>query len=215
MMKGRRPLTDSEERRVIAIARQSSARDRALLSTQLFTGFRIAEVLSLTVGQVQRQGRVMPQVGVAPRHLKGRRGATRWVPVSHELRDALESYLPELQTTCTAGALPASHPLFPSPLSLNSTKKLRAMSTAAALKIICALFAKARVHNDGRLGTHTLRKTFARKVYELSGHDIFVTRAALGHSSIAITEQYLTCDPREVDDLILKGDWTRRPRKSA
>jgi hypothetical protein len=31
------------------------------------------------------------------------------------------------------------------------------------------------IENDGRLGTHTLRKTWARKVYKNSGNDIMIT----------------------------------------
>lgn len=76
-------------------------------------------------------------------------------------------------------------------------------------------FRGARVRDDGRLGTHSLRKTFARKVFVLSGHDLQVTRAALGHTSICVTERYLECRAQDVQRLVLLGDWTRAPRKPA
>ncbi|MBA4136668.1 MAG: hypothetical protein C0518_05060 [Opitutus sp.] len=215
--RARRPLTAAEEQRLLAVARQHpSTRDRALVLTQLYTGFRIAEVLSLRVGSVRRNGRLLPRIGVKPRFLKGKRGCTRWVPVTSELHATLELHLQRMEADSQAaglGALSDDCPLFLRvPLGEGAPESL---STGAARKIFARLFAQARCRNDGRLGTHTLRKTFARKVHELSGHDIHVTCAALGHSSIAVTERYLEADAREVARLIRKADWTRRPRHAA
>jgi len=46
-----------------------------------------------------------------------------------------------------------------------------------ARHIIKHAFARAGIEDDGRFGTHTLRKTCARKVYEASGHDFLVVGA--------------------------------------
>lgn len=211
----RRPLSAAEEERLVAVARRNPRRrDRALLLTQLFTGFRIAEVLSIRLHQVQRKGSLLPRIGVQPRFLKGKRGCTRWVPITPELRTSLELHLHQMQAQALAagheGPLPGDWPLFPrTAIGAKTPQPLRPW---AARKIFRPMFAQARCRDDGRLGTHTLRKTFAGKIHELSGHDIHVTRAALGHSSISVTERYLEADPREVRRLILKSDWTRRPR---
>lgn len=53
----------------------------------------MSEILSLTVGSVLQAERIVEKIGVAPRHLKGRRGTTRWVLVLPELRRALEVWL--------------------------------------------------------------------------------------------------------------------------
>lgn len=110
-MKARRPLTEAEEHRVVEVARTLAPRDRALITTQLFTGFRISEVLSLTVSQVCRSGTILPQIGVAPRRLKGKRGQTRWVPVVPELERALKVHLHEMEAQ-SGGSLAPTQPLF-------------------------------------------------------------------------------------------------------
>ncbi len=92
-MAGRRPLSNSEERQLLRVVRELPARDRALVTAQWMTGFRISEILSLTVGSVLRDEMVVDKIGIAPRHLKGKRGTTRWVPVLLELRRALESWI--------------------------------------------------------------------------------------------------------------------------
>lgn len=212
-MKARRPLTDLEEQRVVAVARTQPPRARALVTTQLFTGFRIAEVLSLTIGQVCRSGKILPQIGVAPRRLKGKRGQTRWVPVVPELERALTLHIADLEAR--ASVTPAmSQPLFARDDVSGGTSP-RALSPAQARRIFTRVFRLARVRNDGRLGTHTFRKTFARKVFALSGNNLHVTRAALGHTSIAVTERYLENRPADIHRLVRLGDWTRRPRRKA
>ena len=73
------------------------------------------------------------------------------------------------------------------------------------------------IENDGRLCTHTLRKTWARKVYKNSGNDIMILKAALNHSDVSITQKYLEADEDEVMAAIQKCDFTRRskPPRSA
>lgn len=93
-MAGRRALTEKEERRFLRTVRRQGLRNRTLITTQWFTGFRISEVLSLKIGQVWRQGEVSPRIGVRPENLKGKRGTTRWVPVTPELRRTLQKFHP-------------------------------------------------------------------------------------------------------------------------
>ena len=92
-MAGRRPLNKIEERQFLKVTRKLPKRDRALCTAQWLTGFRISEVLSLTIGSVLRNGELVQKIGIAPRNMKGGYGRTRWVPVLPELQRALESYL--------------------------------------------------------------------------------------------------------------------------
>ena len=46
----------------------------------------------------------------------------------------------------------------------------------------------------GYLGTHTMRKTGAYRVYEQSGHNIGLVMKLLNHSSEAMTLAYLGLD---------------------
>ena len=43
---------------------------------------------------------------------------------------------------------------------------------------------------NGKLATHSLRKSFAQRVYEQSG-DIYLVQELLGHRNIATTQKYL------------------------
>jgi integrase len=44
------------------------------------------------------------------------------------------------------------------------------------------------------LSAHSMRKTYAYKIYTESGHDIVAVKELLGHSSIEITKRYLGLD---------------------
>ena len=43
---------------------------------------------------------------------------------------------------------------------------------------------------NGKLATHSLRKSFAQRVYEHSG-DIYLVQELLGHKSVAMTQKYI------------------------
>jgi integrase len=124
------------------------------------TGFRISECLSLTVSSVFRNDHLAAKIGVAPRNLKGGYGQTRWVPVLPELARALESYLGWLRHRLN---LLPDMPLF---LSRESTPDghMRPLSRESARLIVRDALAKVGIEDDGRLETHSLRKTFAGNV---------------------------------------------------
>jgi site-specific recombinase XerD len=56
---------------------------------------------------------------------------------------------------------------------------------------------------QGKLGTHCMRKTFAKKIYEHLGRDLARTQEALGHQHINDTRKYLSFDRAEIDRAIL------------
>ena len=203
-MAGRRPLTPPEERKLLKVALQLSPRDCALIITSLMTGYRISEVLSLTVSSVQRNGKLLPQIGVQPRRLKGHHGKTRYVAIGSELARALQGLLAWLEQ---------HHDLNPNtPLFISGRRQPapRAISRGRALQIAHAAFAHAGITNDGRLGTHSFRKTFARRLYNNSGYNLRLTQQALGHARCSMTQRYLEVDTKAVFHAILRGDFTRR-----
>lgn len=204
-MAGRRPLTHTEERQLLRIVWDLDPRDRALITAQWLTGFRISEILSLTVGSVLRDETVVGKIGIAPRHMKGKRGTTRWVPVLPELRRALESWIGHMRRRW---ALTPDLPLFLS-REENPDGIARPLTRHTARRIIHRAFAEAGVTNDGRLGTHTLRKTWARNVYRNSGNDIMVLKAALHHSDVSITQKYLEAEEDAVEAAIRRCDLSR------
>jgi integrase len=208
VMAGRRPLTPTEERRLLRVVRRLKPRDRALLTAQWLTGFRVSEILSLRVSDVFRDGSLVPKIGVKPGRLKGGYGTTRWVPLSPELARALETYLGYLRRWCH---LTPDLPLF---VSRQDGKggEARPLHRDSARLIIRAAFARAGIEEDGRLGSHSLRKTWARRIYDHSGHDLNLTRAALGHGNVAVTQRYLEVDGDRLFEAMAAVDFSRKRR---
>lgn len=205
-MAGCRPLSSSEQRSLRRALRKASPRDRALVTTQLLTGFRISEVLSLTVGSVFKNGQLVSKIGIAPRNMKGGYGVTRWVPVLPTLARALEEQLAWLRQRYE---LTPDLPLFLSRQD-NPDGTARPVNRESARQIIRRAFAAAGIEDDGRLGTHALRKSFAKQVYEASGKDLMVLKKALNHSSVSVTQRYLEVVEEDVMKAIAKCDRSRR-----
>jgi integrase len=65
-----------------------AARNKALFILGVRSGFRISEILSLTVGDVLQHGKVMDHVTVARKHMK-KKTEGRGVPLHPEARAAL------------------------------------------------------------------------------------------------------------------------------
>src|SRR5688572_12557618 len=59
----------------------------------MFLGFRISEVIALTIGHVLHHGQLRSHLALPPRFLKGKRGNTRSVPIGPEVRACIEQYL--------------------------------------------------------------------------------------------------------------------------
>lgn len=61
----------------------------------------------------------------------------------------------------------------------------------------------AGMPQHGRWGSHTMRKRFAKRLYEATGRDINLTRAGLGHRDIATTQRYLEVSASDIRSAIL------------
>lgn len=115
-------------------------------------------------------------------HLKNGRGrrkkslTSRTVPLNAAAAAILEQYL---FARFGSGPADPNAPLFPS-----QRKEMR-MSRWRANVIVHLVIQAAGIADREAYGTHSLRKTFARKVYKNSGHDINLTRAVLGHREIS------------------------------
>jgi integrase len=210
-MAGRRPLSPQEERLLLRTVRKLSPRDRALVTTQWFSGFRVSEILALTIGNVadgDGLDGLRTQICLPPRSMKGRRGTTRRVPVGCELTRALSSYLAWLRKRII---LDPGLPLFLSSHG-GPENQARALTRQTAQKLVHSAFLKAGITDDGRLGTHSLRKTFARRVYTRSGNDLMVLKAALNHQDVVVTQRYLEPDAERVWAAMEGVDFTRKSR---
>lgn len=203
-MAGTRPLNPDEQVAVAAALPQFPARDKALVTFLMNTGYRVSEVLSVAVGDVFQDGQVTPRVRVARAGMKGGQGprrravTSRSVPLNEEVAGALTEYL--FERFGSGGPTDPAAPLF------LSRQGGRAMSRWQANRVVHAVLAEARVEGSqipGAFGSHSMRKVFARRVYEASGHDIVLTRAALGHSQIQTTVGYLAVGADDVDRAVM------------
>jgi integrase len=192
-MKGCRPLTDAEVHLVSrSFGGTYAARDRALFIVGIKTGFRIAELLSLRVGDVWQHGRVVDQLTVRRAHMKQQREG-RTVPLHADAKAALAAWLLCLRRQAGVTAQTA---VFRSRKGGN-----RPISPVQAWRIL----REACEANEltGKLGTHCMRKTFAQKVYHQLGYDLIRTKRALGHQQIGNTERYLSFAEADIHAAIL------------
>jgi site-specific recombinase XerD len=192
-MKGCRPLTEPE----VDLLQQSfggvyGARDRALFLLGVKTGFRISELLALRVGDVAPHGRIIDAITVARRHMK-RKSEGRTVVVHAEAQAALQVWVTQLRQI---------RPVTPQTFVFQSRKGAnQPISKVQAWQILH----EAVVTNEltGTLGTHMMRKTFANRLYERLGHDLFKTQKALRHQNVNSTVRYLHVDQHEINQAIL------------
>ena len=186
-MNGCRSLTDPEIQ--LILTKLETKRDKALFVLGLKTGFRISELLSLTWEQVY-SGQVLDRVKVRKCNTKGRKASRDVVlhPLAKEAILAYASHAKEFRSELTG-------PLFKSRTGCQSITRYQAH------KILKKAYHLAGL--TGHVATHSMRKSFAKKVYQNLKYDLLATRDALGHSSITNTIKYLEVNQDAVDAAIL------------
>lgn len=192
-MKGCRPLTDQEIEEVLqSFGGRYAGRDRALFLLGVKTGFRISELLSLTVGDVVQHGRMVDRVSVRRMHMKKKREG-RTVPLNPQAAEAVRLWIEQMRNQ---GGVTSRTVLFRSRKGENQP-----ISRVTAYKILRVVFADNEL--TGKLGTHSMRKSFANAVHQRLGRDISKTKKALGHKNINSTDSYLSFLQEEIDEAIL------------
>ena len=182
-MKGTRPLDNDEIRLVSACftGNPYEVRNRGLFMLGVSTGGRISELLSLTIGDVYQNGRAVGDLLFDKSIVKGGE-VSRAVPVNVDGRQAIENlinwYREQYKT------ISPSRPLFPSRNKNGSV----AMNRQTAHEMLKKAFTAAGL--NGKLATHSLRKSFAQRVYEESG-DIYLVQELLGHRNVSTTQKYI------------------------
>ena len=196
-MKGTRPLNNEEIGRVAAAFTGSTfeVRNRSLFMLGVSTGGRISELLSLRLGDVYQNGSPVTDLLFDKSIVKGKE-TSRAVPVNIDGRHAIDDLVnwhrerygdvddAEVSDTVTVWDNFRKRPLFPSRNKGGSV----AMNRQTAHDMLKAAFMSAGL--NGKLATHSLRKSFAQRVYEQS-NDIYLVQELLGHKNVATTQKYL------------------------
>lgn len=177
-MKGSRPLTRQQVKGLLALT--STIREQTLLTLGFCTGYRISELLSLKVADVSTNGIIHSHVTVKAANTKTKTGRT--VLLNADAQKALRRLVDVIGTNANGQS-----PLFVS-RKHDANGNLKAISRQQAHDLLKALFAK--IGEFGNVSTHTLRKTFAARIYEQTGK-LEIVQIALGHKSINSTISYL------------------------
>lgn len=202
-MKGCRPLTESEIKDVLAsFGGEYAARDRALFVLGCLSGFRVSELLSLKVKDVLTPaGLVAEWVTVARQNMK-KKTEGRSVPMNPKARAAVGDWVHELQAQ---GYKSGDFFLFLSRKGGN-----RPLTRQAVHQILKDAYLVNGL--GGKTGTHSMRKTFAKSVYQAA---VKLARAgqavdpltfcqkALGHKNVNSTISYLSFNQDLLTETIL------------
>jgi integrase/recombinase XerD len=180
-----RPLGESEMVTLIEAPPPDTLRglrDRAMLSLMYAAGLRVSELVSLTLGDVDRARGIVSAFG------KGKK--RRLVPLGEVALDHLAAYLAARETDASAkaaagrargkGAGAVSQILFPSPRGGKLTRQ-------AFWKIVGRTARGAGLR--GHVHPHQLRHSFATHLLS-GGADLRSVQTLLGHANVATTEIY-------------------------
>ena len=183
-MKGCRVLTDDE---IKSILNELQVRDRTLFLTCLTFGTRISEALNLTFGDVL--GNTL--------YLKSKKGSdNQYFPIPVAYKRAIE----ELKRWYEEKEIMVDSK---SPLFISQKGHNVSFTRQLASHVIRTVANK--IHLDGKVNTHSFRKSFVTKIYELTGFNIAETKAYSRHKSLVNLEYYIKTT--ENTDLVEKLSW--------
>ncbi len=192
-MRGANPLTRAEVKSLLKVTK--SVREKTLLTLGFSTGYRISSILSLTVGDVSTNGVIHSHVTVQAKNTKTKTGHT--VLLNSDAKKALQALLEWLSSK---GLTDKSTPLF---LSQKNTVNgdLKAISRIQAHRILKELFAQIGLLGSS-YSTHSMRKTMAAYIYDMTGGKIEKVAAMLGHKSLNSTLSYLSFNNSDIDNAL-------------
>ena len=153
--------------------RKFALRNRVMLLTGFWSGMRVGEIASLSVGDVMnKDGTVKAEVRLTAEQTKGRQPRTVFLP--QKLRDELQAYLALRQP------VHAEHPLF-------ITAGRRGFTANVMTQHFYWLFQKAGISGAS---SHTMRRSFITNL-ATKGIGVRVLASLAGHRSIAVTQKYI------------------------
>jgi integrase len=162
----------------------TNRRDHALFVLGINSGLRISDILRLSVADVLTdKGKVKDRVTLR----EAKTGKAKDFPLGETARKALRDYLENTQL------LPSS-PLFPSRKGEASIRREQAYRILNDVARVVGI--------KDKIGTHTLRKTFAYHAYK-EGYDLGMIQKLLNHSAPSVTLRYIGITKDEMDSVYL------------
>lgn len=196
-MPAKRPLTEDEIKNLLqSFEGKLHNRNIAILALGLATGFRIKELLSLRIKDIYNidGDKFLQDIYVQKSNMK-KNVSRPPVRYSQKIIPYLKNWIDQMMEV---GCLPES-PLFRSNKP-NEDGTERPIIVRSAIRIFKEAYESCGIL-DNNVGTHSCRKTYAKKCYEATGKDLLKTQKLMGHKNIDSTTKYLvTCDS-ELNDI--------------
>lgn len=203
-MKGTRPLSTDE---IIAVSQQFDGtfevRNRSLFMLGVSVGGRISELLALRVDDVWQNGQPVSDLLFKKDIVKGKETA-RMIPVNEDGRQAISDLIAWHQNQF--GNLDPLRHIF------MSRQGGEALSRSQAHRILERAFQKAGL--NGKLATHSLRKTFAQRCYDAC-EDIYKVSELLGHKNVETTKRYIGISYTELQATVWAIELNKKPQNVA
>lgn len=201
-MLGCEPFTPAQEKELIEYwsHRRHAERNIAILTVGIQTGFRISAILSLTIGDVIKNGNMVDRIYMQRYNIKGGKAKSsgsvhgRAMLLAKKTKRILKVHI---DCMATQGYTEPSDFLF-------QTQRFGNQPLAGNGFWRTLYEAKKVLGWTWKLGTHSMRKTFAARIYQSlldSGNNdaLRILQAGLGHENINNTIKYLSF---KEDDLI-------------
>ncbi|MFB5193153.1 site-specific integrase [Alicyclobacillus fastidiosus] len=167
------------------VLRGSNMRDYCLFVLGINSGLRVSDLLRLNIEDVMSEkGKVLDRITIREK----KTGKTKTFPISSNSKKAIEEYL-EKRTSYLR-----SEPLF---ISRKGNTPIQRVQAWKALNR-----AAEAVGLKERVGTHTLRKTFAYHAYK-QGKDITLIQKLLNHASPSVSLAYIGITQDDLDQVYL------------
>jgi len=191
-MAGCKSLSDEEVQKIKnSFVRQ---RDRTLFVLGIRTGWRISQLLSIQLKHFIQHGQVSKTLKIDRTATKGQKTSQECALHSEAITELTK--LVKDQYGNNFNSLNPDLYLFKSRKGINSPIKRAHVHNILKAIVNC-------LQLDGKIASHSMRKTLSQRIYKNSGNDLLITQKALNHSYISSTINYLDVNQKEVDKLIL------------
>ena len=150
-----------------------ASRDQAIIELLYFTGLRVSELVSLTLGDFEQEKRFL--------NIRGKGGKNRIVPFTEDVKNTITKYVEECRKNILLSNKLESNPY----LFLND--KGSKLTTRGVEYIISKIEVKTGVFL--KLHPHKFRHTFATQLLN-NGADLRTIQEILGHKSLSTTQVY-------------------------
>ena len=205
-MKGCRPFTNEELEAISDFfdneGKDNSIRDKTVLFLCVYTGRRISEIISLRCSDVATEkGDIRESIYFKRSNLKGKKEG--FISIINEACSKLLTAYINKYDMIQKMSIEKNACLFP-----NKNNLILHISRFTANNIFKKI--RTELELDGKINTHSCRKTFAKVIYDGTGNDLVSLQNALGHRNISSTCSYVKGQDEKVMSIISNLDFSKR-----